>query len=164
MKILVTGGSGFIGSHIAELLAKEKNNKIFIPDTKIKDNHVNVISNVCPKSGCDINNNKTGRRNAALKKYFKYSFLLPRDKIVETIIIKKGFKISVGWNLGRKGRSNHLLDPLTSIPISKTNTKVINVIKNRITEILIKISWFKNEKNIKIIIPIKIKIKCFRKK
>ena len=27
MKILITGGAGFIGSHTAELLSKEKNKK-----------------------------------------------------------------------------------------------------------------------------------------
>ena len=32
MKILVTGGSGFIGSHIVQELAKDKNNKVYIFD------------------------------------------------------------------------------------------------------------------------------------
>ena len=35
----------------------------------------------------------------------------------------KGFRISIGWNLGRKKMSNHLLDPLTSVPINGTKIK-----------------------------------------
>ena len=35
--ILVTGGAGYIGSHIIEELVKNKNNKIFILDFPLKD-------------------------------------------------------------------------------------------------------------------------------
>ena len=68
-------------------------------------------------------------------------------------MIKKGFNISIGWNLGKNGRSNHLLDPFTSIPKRGTKTKVKKVIKNNAKEILIKIFWSKKEKKIKIVIP-----------
>ena len=51
------------------------------------------------------------------------------------IIIKKGFKISIGWNLGTKGKSIHLIEPFTSIPINGTKTKVINEIQNKIIDI-----------------------------
>ena len=56
----------------------------------------------------------------------------------------------MGWNLGKKNKSNHLFDPLTSIPIKGTNNKLKNVTKNKINENLVKIFWFKNEKSIKI--------------
>ena len=84
-----------------------------------------------------------------------------KDNTAETIIIKKGFKISMGWNLGTRGISNHLLDPFTSIPMNTTNTKLIKAKKNKMIEILINVSWFKKEKNNKIIIPKEMKIKCF---
>ena len=51
--------------------------------------------------------------------------------MTEVSIIKKGLTISIGWNLGRKGKSIHLLDPLTSTPIKGTKIKNIIDKKNR---------------------------------
>ena len=42
------------------VIKKEKNNKIFIPDTKIKANHDNVINKDWPKSGWEIKSNNIG--------------------------------------------------------------------------------------------------------
>ena len=79
-------------------------------------------------------------------------------------ITKKGFKVSIGWNLGKEPRSNHLFDPLTSIPNKGTRNKLIKVIRNNMTDSLIKMFWSSREK-IKIInIPILTKNKCFKKK
>ena len=50
-------------------------------------------------------------------------FLLQR--MVANIIIKNGFSISIGWNLGKKNKSIHLFDPLTSTPIIGTKIKEI---------------------------------------
>ena len=44
-------------------------------------------------------------------------------RTVAKIIIKKGFKTSIGWNLGKKNKSIHLFEPFTSIPIIGTNNK-----------------------------------------
>ena len=44
-------------------------------------------------------------------------------------IIKNGFKNSIGWNRGRNGKSNHLLDPLISEPKIGTNNNEIKKIK-----------------------------------
>ena len=62
--------------------------------------------------------------------------------------IVKGFKISMGWNLGKNKKSNHLLDPLISTPIKGTNKRKIEQIKNNISEILNKDSSLSIEKNI----------------
>ena len=56
--------------------------------------------------------------------------------MVANIIIKNGFSISIGWNLGKKNRSIHLFDPLTSAPIIGTRNNEINETKKRIIEYL----------------------------
>ena len=53
---------------------------------------------------------------------------------------------SIGWNLGKKYKSIHLLDPLTSIPIKGTINKKIKEIKKTIVEYLNNLSWFIEEK------------------
>ena len=52
-------------------------------------------------------------------------------KIVEIKIIIKGLTSSIGWNLGRKKRLSHLLDPFTSIPKTGTKNKKIKDIKKK---------------------------------
>ena len=41
------------------------------------------------------------------------------------IIIKKGFTSSTGCNLGKKIKSNHLVDPFISIPMKGTKNSII---------------------------------------
>ena len=78
--------------------------------------------------------------------------------------IKKGLTNSIGWNLGNKYKSIHLLDPLTSTPIKGTNIKRTTDAPKQIIEILKRFSWFMDEK-IKIKkTPINKKIKCLKKK
>ena len=78
------------------------------------------------------------------------------QRMVANIIIKNGFNISIGWNLGKKNKSIHLFDPLTSAPIIGTKNNEIKEIKKRITEYLNSWSVLIEEK-IKIInIPIQI--------
>ena len=76
-------------------------------------------------------------------------------RTVAKVIIKKGFKTSIGWNLGKKNKSIHLFEPFTSIPIIGTKNKENKDIKKRIIEYLNNWSVLNDEK-IKIIeIPIK---------
>ena len=82
-------------------------------------------------------------------KYLERIFILLLHKIVAKIIIKKGFTTSMGWNLGKKNKSIHLFEPLTSTPINGTKNKEISEIKNRKIEYLYNWSEFKEE-NIKI--------------
>jgi len=58
LRILVTGGSGFIGSHIVEELAKDKNNKVYIfdivkPDIDHSPNVKYIDGDICYKTSID---------------------------------------------------------------------------------------------------------------
>ena len=66
--------------------------------------------------------------------------------MLESTTIKKGFKSSIGWNLGKNGMSNHLFDPFTSVPKKGTRINKKKKIINNILEILIKLSLFNDEK------------------
>ena len=78
--------------------------------------------------------------------------------------IKKGLTNSIGWNLGIKYKSIHLLDPFTSIPIRGTKNKSIIDATKRTIEIFKRFSWLIDEK-IKIKkTPINKKTKCLKKK
>ena len=88
-------------------------------------------------------------------RYLDIIFALLLQRIVAKVIIKKGFKTSIGWNLGKKNKSIHLFEPFTSIPIIGTKNKENKDIKKRIIEYLNNWSVLNDEK-IKIIeIPIK---------
>ena len=52
------------------------------------------------------------------------------------MIIKNGLSISIGWNLGKKNISNHLLEPLTSTPIIGTKIQAQNIIKKETSDSL----------------------------
>ena len=76
----------------------------------------------------------------------------------------KGFNNSIGWNLGRKKISNHLLDPFTSIPIKGTRVKQIKKIKKKIYDRVNNLFLSKIEKKNIVDTPIKINMQCFKKK
>ena len=78
--------------------------------------------------------------------------------------IKKGFRTSIGWNLGKKNRSIHLLEPLTSTPKIGTNTNEIKETKKSIIEYLINCSFLKEENTKTIKIPRTTYTKCLKKK
>ena len=77
--------------------------------------------------------------------------------------IKKGFTSSIGWNLGKKYKSIHLLDPLTSIPITGTKISEINEMIKIILENFKSFSCLIEERKKIVMMPNKIKIKCLKK-
>ena len=84
--------------------------------------------------------------------------------MVAKIIIVNGLISSTGWNFGKKNKFNQRLAPFTSVPISGTKNKKTKEIKNKKIESEKRFFSFKDEKNIKIAIPIKIYAKCLKKK
>ena len=56
--------------------------------------------------------------------------------IILCLFIKNSFKISIGWNLGKKNMSNHLLEPFTSTPTNGTKNNAVREIKKRKIEYL----------------------------
>ena len=134
-------------------IAKRK--YIFIPDVKIKIAQEKITSKVCPISGWIISNNEIVEIKTVEIKYLARIFNLLLQRIVARITTKKGFKISIGWNLGKKNKSIHLFDPFTSTPIIGTKKRDKKEIKKRIIEYFNNL-FFSNEEKIKIIIiPIK---------
>ena len=128
---------------------------ILIPDVKIRTAHEKTTNNVWPISGWTIKSKEIADIKIVDTKYLNKIFDLLLQKIVAKIIIKNGFKTSIGWNRGKKNRSIHLFEPLTSIPMNGTKNNEIKEIKKRKIEYLYNWSEFKEE-NIKISeIPIK---------
>ena len=122
---------------------------ILIPDVKIRVAQQNTTNKVWPISGWTIKSKEMIDIKIIDIKYLNKIFDLLSHKIVAKIIIKNGFKTSIGWNLGKKNKSIHLLDPLTSTPINGTKNKEISEIKKRKIEYLY--NWFEfKEENIKI--------------
>ena len=78
--------------------------------------------------------------------------------------IKKGLRTSIGWNLGKKNRSIHLLEPLTSTPIIGTNTNETRETKKSTIEYLINCSFSKEENTKRMKIPRTTYTKCLKKK
>ena len=132
-----------------------KRKYIYIPDVKIKIAQEKTTNKVCPISGWIISNNEIVEIRKAENKYFEIIFNLLLQKIIARITTKKGFKTSIGWNLGKKNKSIHLFDPFTSTPIIGTKTRDKIEIKKRIIEYFNNLFVSNDEKIKIIIIPIK---------
>ena len=122
---------------------------------KIRAAQENTTNKVWPISGWVIKSKEIADIKIIDIKYLNKIFDLLSHRIVAKIIIKNGFRTSMGWNLGKKNKSIHLLEPFTSIPMNGTKNKEISEIKKRKIEYLY--NWFEfKEENIKIrVIPIK---------
>ena len=116
---------------------------------KIRTAQEKITNNVCPISGWTINRREITDIKIVDVKYLNKMFVLLLHRIVAKITIKKGFKTSIGWNLGKKNKSIHLFEPFTSVPINGTRNNEIREIKKRKIEYLNNWSEF-NEENIKI--------------
>ena len=116
---------------------------------KIRVAQQNTTNKVWPISGWTIKNKEMIDIKIIDIKYLNKIFDLISHKIVAKMITKNGFRTSMGWNLGKKNKSIHLLDPLTSTPTNGTKNKEISEIKKRKIEYLY--NWFEfKEENIKI--------------
>ena len=89
------------------------------------------------------------------------NFWLHNIKLIK--MIRNGFTNSIGWNLGRKYRSIHLFEPLTSTPIIGTRIKNINDKKKNREEYFRSCSFLIEDNKKIITIPNKIKTKCLKK-
>ena len=98
---------------------------------KIRAAQQNTTNKVWPISGWAIKSKEITDIKIIDIKYLNKIFDLLSHKIVAKIIIKKGFRTSIGWNLGMKNMSIHLLEPLTSTPMNGTKNKKISEIKKR---------------------------------
>ena len=104
----------------------EKRKNKLIPETKININQLRPINKVCPKSGCKINKSMINDVNKKdIENFIVKLTNLLFEIIKANIIIKKGFTNSTGCNLGKKIKSNHLVDPFTSTPIKGTKSSKI---------------------------------------
>ena len=109
----------------------------FIPETNMRLNQRDNTNNVWPISGCKNSKRIIGMIVIKLKRYLAYLLEYFSDvSIIDSMIIKNGLSISIGWNLGKKNISNHLLEPLISTPIIGTKIKAQNIIKKETSDSL----------------------------
>ena len=116
---------------------------------KIRTAQQNTTNKVWPISGWAIKSKEITDIKIIDIKYLNKIFNLLSHKIVAKIMIKNGLRTSTGWNLGKKNKSIHLLDPLTSTPMTGTKNKEISETEKRKIEYLYNLSEF-NDENIKI--------------
>ena len=101
---------------------------------------LNPINNVWPKSGWIIKRDATKN----VKRKEKINFMLKLENFLYVTIkvktmIKNGLTISIGCNLGKKNKSNHLFEPLISTPIIGTKSNKKNDKQNKKIETLYRI-------------------------
>ena len=112
---------------------------------KIKTAQEKTTNKVWPISGWIIKSKEITDIKIVDIKYLNKILDLLLHKIIAKIITKNGFKTSMGWNLGKKNKSIHLFEPLTSTPMNGTKNNEIKEIKKRKIEYLYNCSRFKEE-------------------
>ena len=112
---------------------------------KIRAAQQNTTNKVWPISGWAIKSKEMIDIKIIDIKYLNKIFDLISHRIIAKIITKNGFRTSMGWNLGKKNKSIHLLEPLTSTPTNGTKNKEISEIKKRNIEYLYNWCEFKDE-------------------
>ena len=123
-----------------KIIAKQKKAKrinTLIPDVKIKTDQDKTTNKVWPISGCATNRIDIIKIVIVVNKYFIVKLVFSVQRMVAKKTIKKGFRTSIGWNLGKKNRSIHRLEPLTSTPIIGTKNKESKEIKKVLSNILL---------------------------
>ena len=157
----------YIIKYVSKIIARKKNakriNKL-IPDVKIKTDQEKTTNKVCPISGWTMSKRDIIEIVKVVSMYLIIKLVFSVQRMVAKNTIKKGFRTSIGWNLGKKNRSIHLLEPLTSTPKIGTNTNAIKEIKKSTIEYLINCSWLKEENTKSIKIPRTTYTKCLKKK
>ena len=114
MNILVTGGAGYIGSHVIELLRKKKSNNIFILDN-LSTGYKILIDNNCKFFKGDINNAKLVKQ------------IITKHNIETIIHLAALLNISEAETNKKKYNKNNITGTKNLI-LSCKNTKVKNFI------------------------------------
>ena len=115
-------------------------------------------------SGWLKSDNIIGIKIIKLSKYLCKADILELANTKDNKIIKKGFKISTGWNRGRIPKSIHRFEPLISTPIKGTKRRIINKTIKKNILILKRLFFSINEKKSIMNEPIITNTKCFKKK
>ena len=111
--ILITGGAGYIGSHVAEILLK-KNKKVFLIDN-LSTGHRKLINKKAKFFNLDINNKK------------KIAELIKKFKIDSLIHLAANLIIAEGQRKPKKYYKNNVLGTKKLLEACK-NTTVKNII------------------------------------
>ena len=79
-----------------------------MPDVKIKTDQEKTTNKVCPISGWTISKIDIIEIVTVVNKYLIIILVFSVQRMAAKKTIKKGFRTSTGWNLGKKSRSIHL--------------------------------------------------------